>query len=247
MVKVRDGRKYPVGEVATLKHATNTVTGRVISNTPTPKLTAPNAATIVLDASVSNNNDAAATPAAPAPAASAPAPAASPQRSQAALAAERRAAGLASSPLSSESSGSPTVVSTSSETSSGSTGSLVTMAPSPAPAPLGPMPLQEAPTLGVPMSGVRCMCVCVCVCVCVCGQYADAGVAAAGVTQDPRIEQLMAIGATEVRAATAMPPRACSLACERFSLTQCGQEQASTALEAADGDVERAANMILMV
>ena len=162
-VQVRDGRKYPVGEVATLKHATNTVTGRVISNTPTPKLTAPNAATIVLDASVSNNNDAAATPAAPAPAASAPAPAASPQRSQAALAAERRAAGLASSPLSSESSGSPTVVSTSSETSSGSTGSLVTMAPSPAPAPLGPMPLQEAPTLGVPMSGVRCVCMCVCV------------------------------------------------------------------------------------
>ena len=160
-VQVRDGRKYTVGEVATLKHATDTLTGRVISNTPTPKLTAPDAATIVLDTSVNNNYDAAASSAALAVAASAPAPAASPQRSQAALAAERRAAGLPSSPASSadsgtESSGSPTVVSTSSSaTSSSNTGSLVTMAPSPAPAPLGPIPLQSAPTLGVSMSGIR--------------------------------------------------------------------------------------------
>ncbi len=66
-----------------------------------------------------------------------------------------------------------------------------------------------------------------------------------GATRDPRIEMLMAMGATEVRAATFRPALASSLACARsMSLTQFLQDQASTALEAADGDMERAANMI---
>lgn len=161
-IQVRDGRKYTVGEVATFKQATNTVTGRVVSNTPNPKVTAPDAATIVLDTSVNNNNnntndhDDDSAPASGAPVDGRPqsVAAASPRRSAAALAAERRAANLPSSPSldnSTGTSGSSTGVSasTGSASSLGSGGSTLTVAPSPEPMDLGPVPRQEAPTPGV--------------------------------------------------------------------------------------------------
>ena len=151
-IQVRDGRKYAVGEVATFKHATNTVTGRVVSNTPTPKLTAPDAATIVLDTSVNNSTASSVPTAKSAVSASAPAATASPQRSQAALAAERRAAGLPPSPSPSLDTGTSGSSADPSTSSSDSTGSLVTMSPSPAPVPLGPVPLQPPRTPGMPMS-----------------------------------------------------------------------------------------------
>jgi hypothetical protein len=54
-IRVRDGRKYTVGEVATFKQRQKTLTGRIVSNTPNLLVTAPDAATTVLANPVLND------------------------------------------------------------------------------------------------------------------------------------------------------------------------------------------------
>ena len=187
-IQVRDGRKYTVGEVATFKQRQTTLTGRVVSNTPNPKVTAPDAATIVLDTSLNNNNinnNAAAggggggTPlagggggggtgaaaGAAGPGAASGGGDASPQRSAAALAAERRAAGMASPSTSGgtgSSAGSDATASTlrsSSGSGTGSGDSSFQSGDQLLSAPSpAPVPLGPPPTEAAPVPGTRRFC-----------------------------------------------------------------------------------------